>query len=164
MAPARSIQLCIGRKPMKYQIKSVPGRGLTSGFVARKTPQSHLPVLVSDEGPSVFFIPARKLQLYQKYIIRGAMVVRLQWVNKKLSPVDFFRGSAGFFQKNDADSFQKVRERALPFGLFPRLQWKVIRFRDSDGNPITLRIPLYLRNETSANCRAEPGKLRNIPR
>ncbi len=50
-----------------------------------------------------------------------------------------------FSERMHDNSQQKVLARALALGLFPRLQWKVIPFRASDGNPVIIPMVLQIR-------------------
>src|SRR5690348_12316298 len=48
----------------------------------------------------------------------------------------FSEGPMDFSARTRDASHKKVVVIALPCGLFPRFQWKVIPFRDNDGNLI----------------------------
>jgi len=51
-----------------------------------------------------------------------------------------------FSERTIDDSYEKIQPVALYFGLFPRLQWKMIPFRASDGNPRIQELILWMRN------------------
>ena len=51
----------------------------------------------------------------------------------------FSEGALDFSEGALEESYEKVGDVALPLGLFPSKQWKVLLFRASDGNrcPLT---------------------------